>query len=147
MSVLVPDLRVFNYIQAGIEKIAYNSLIDEFHSYSIQKYFKNCPDISKEAEKLILSWLNMNQMSYNKRYPNDKDDTNLCGMYYSTYTHKPLTAIQLLKYLECVLYNIEIEPEDIYFKTRLELLKNCTDELTRAIIAQTEEYKHATWSE
>lgn len=147
MSVLIPDLQVYNYIQAGIEKIAYNSIIDEFYSYSIQRYFKNCPNIEKEAEKLVLSWLNMNLMSYNKRYPDEKENTDLCGMYSPTFTHKPLTAIQLLKYLECVLYNIEIDPTDEYFKTRLELLKKCTDELARAIIGNMQIYKNATWSD
>lgn len=142
MSVLVPDLKVYNYIQCGIEKIAYNSVIDEFYSNSIQKHFKNCPDISKESKRLILSWLNLNQWSYNKRYK-DNDDCDLTKFYHEDYTHKKLSAIQLLKYLQCIEYNIEIEPED--YKNDLQLLKDCIKELTESIVNNLPEYKSSSW--
>jgi len=64
MSVLIPDLKVYNYIQAGIEKMAYNNTVDDFFSNTINRHFHNCPDISKEAERLVLSWLKLNQGCY-----------------------------------------------------------------------------------
>jgi hypothetical protein len=145
MSVLIPDLQVYNYLQAGIEKMAFTNVIDDFFSQSIRSHFKNCPDISEEAERLIKSWLSLNQESYNRRYPKERDDINLCGMYYPTFTHKPLTSVQTLKYLQCVSYNIEIEPE--LLKKDIDLLKNCILDLLQAIVSNSEEYKKATWSE
>jgi len=142
MSVLIPDLKVYNYIQAGIEKLVYNNVIDDFHSHSINRHFHNCPDIEKEAARLTLAWLELNQKSYNERYPNEKDNINLCGFYYQTTTHRPLTAIQLLKYLQCIEYNIEIEDES----KDLQLLKDCINDLQNSIINNMEEYKNAKWS-
>jgi len=143
MSVLVPDLQVYNYLQAAVERMAFNRTVDDFFSQSISSHFQNCPDISKEAKRLILSWLNLNQWSYNKRYPDEQDNINLCGMYREDVTHKPLTAIQTLKYLQCVRYNIEIEPD--LFKKDLRLLNECIIDLQGSIIGNMEEYKKSTW--
>lgn len=146
MSVLIPDLEVYNYVNAGIEKMAFNHTVNEFYSYEISRHFKNCPDIEEEAKRLTLVWLSLNQNSYNKRYPAEKDEINLCGMYYKTFTKKPLTACQLLKYLNCIEYNIEIKPADEQTKKDLQLLTDVIDDLKGAIIGELPEFKAATWS-
>ena len=145
MSVLIPDLRIYNYIQAGVEKMAFNNTADDFFSSTIHRHFHGCVDVGKEAKRLILSWLDLNQRSYNKQYKDDQDNINLCGMYSPDYTHAPLTAIQTLKYLQCISYNIEIEPEE--FKNDLQLLRSCIEDLQSSIIGATDEYKRAKWSE
>lgn len=138
MSVLIPDLNVFNYIQAGIERIAYNTTCNEFYCYSVVKHFENY-DISEEAERLVRCWIDQNEMSYNIRY-NESSNKMLSEFYQPTATHKKLTAIQLLKYLECVSYNIEIESFEYTF------LKTICTELTTAIVSNMPEYKVAEWS-
>lgn len=149
MSVLIPDLQVYNYLQAAIEKLAYTTVIEEFWSDSVKNHFRNCPDIEAEAERLILSWLKMNQDSYSKRYNETSEETertNLIPFYHSTYTHKPLKALQALKYLQCVDYNIEIKPEEEQSSKDLQLLRNCINDLSSSIIGQLEEYKAASYS-
>jgi hypothetical protein len=149
MSVLIPDLKVYNYLQAGIEKMAWTTTIADFWSDSIKNHFKNCPNIEKEAKRLILSWLAMNQKSYSIKYketPEEIEKTDLTKFYYiSTFTHKKLTAIQMLKYLQCVSYNIEIKPVSEESQNDLNLLERCINELCFSIINQMEDYKKATW--
>jgi hypothetical protein len=148
MSVLVPDFKVYNYIQAGIEKIASNSIINDFYSYSIQHHFQNCPDTPKEIKNVILSWLNLNQWSWDKKYlKEDETPTDLTEFYSSPLMSFNVSSVQLLKYLQCIDYNIEIKPEDGYHKTRLRLLKDCINDLQRSIISNLPEYKEAQWCE
>lgn len=65
------------------------------------------------------------------------------------FTHKPLTAIQLYKYIQAVVYNIEPEHWQLsdQEKQDLELLKKWETSLAYAIVMQTEEYKKAAWSD
>ena len=144
MSVLIPDLQVYNYIQTGLQRLAYNNIVDDLFSNTVNKYFRNCPDYEKEAERLVLSWLKMNIESYNKRCQ-VKETTDLIGLYYPTFPHKDLTACQLLKYLQCVEYNIEIVPKDLQQRKDLQLLKDCIDDLLNSIVHNLPEYNKATW--
>ena len=142
MSVLVPDMKVFQYVHAGILKAAYNSTIDSFYSYSVVKHFKGCVDFEAEADRIIKSWMNLNEFSYNVRYK-EESKTLLSEFFTSSFVN--LNPFQLLKYLECLNYNIEISPE--LFKADLQLLKAFTIEITSAIVSNMPEYKAAKWSE
>ena len=143
MSVMMLDLPIYNYFRAGIEKAAYNNEINEFYFYSVRKHFEN-KDIPTEAFRIVKSWSNMNEKSYCNRY-NEKNQ-NLSEFIEPTYTHKPLEIIQFIKYLQCLIYNIEIIPFSEQEKADFELLKNILDDSMNAYISNLEEYKKASWS-
>ena len=145
MSVLIPDLTVYNYVQAGIERLAYTNTIDSLWSEPINQHFRNCQNIEEEAERLVLSWLRMNQDSYNEKYPDLQDNIDLIGLYKASYTHKPLTAIQLLKYMQCIEYNIEIQPRGEQEEKDIELLRSGIIDLMHSITSNMPEYEAAGW--
>ncbi len=145
MSVIIPDLAVYNYVNAGIEKMAYNNVCDDFYSYSIYSHFRNCPDTQEEAERLTRAWLALNITSYNEKYFSSKIETDLQGLFNPSPTKKPLTAIQTLKYLECISYQIEVKPVNQIDKNDLSLLRDCIEDLKDAIISNLADYKAANW--
>lgn len=144
MSVLIPHLRVYNYVNAGLLYCAYNNTCDDLFCYDINRHFHNCPDYEAEAERLTRSWLQMNTDSYNKRY---KENENLQGVFFIGATHKPLTALQLLKYIECIEYNIEIKPIYKQEADDLQLLSDFKTGLMASIICNMEEFKTASYAD
>lgn len=143
MSVLMVDLEVFNYVRSGIEKAAYNTTVNDFYFYSVQTYFDN-KDIQAEAIRLVKSWCKMNEQSYCIRYKETND--NLHEFIKITFTHKPITSIQFIKYLQAILYNIEAEAVKEEDKPDLILLERILSDAQAAYINNLEEYKKANWS-
>jgi hypothetical protein len=104
----------------------------------------------KECERLVRSWLKLNEDSFLSKY-NDKVDgmpptlLKLTGM-------MPIRAIQLVKYISCVTYNIELRtiqkmrPVTPQEEHDYALLERWERTLNAAIVAHTQEYKDAKWS-
>lgn len=146
MSVLTLSPDTYNYIRVGIERAAYNSQCDEFYYYSVKQQCEN-KDIQSECLRLVKSWADMNEKSYCLKY-NEKFHS-LSTFINPTFTKKPLTPVQLLKYVECLSYNIELEHwEQTEQETAdYSLLKKLRTEIGAAIIGSLPEYKNAAWSD
>ena len=63
MSVQTLDLKVFNYLRVGLEKVAYNNTVDEFYAYKVKRHFDS-KDITIECERMIKSWATLNELSF-----------------------------------------------------------------------------------
>lgn len=142
MSVLVPDHEVFSYLFSGLAFAANNQTYNDKYSYQIARYMEG-KDSEKEGKRLVKSWLYMIEKSYNAKYNDTGTTVNML-----TVKYVPFKAVQLLKYVQCVLYNIESEGVTTKHEqddaTLLELWKT---DIMNAIIDQLPEYKEAKWSE
>lgn len=151
MSVLQPDLKVFNYIALGLIKASYLHEVTEFYSTTMNQYFKNVPDIHNEVDNIVKTLIDLNELSYDCKYKQEQDKVKMSEFY--KYYHQDIKAIQLYKYLMCVIYNIElctieaagVEITDYQYKI-YNLIKVWKLELMAGIIGETEEYKNANWS-
>jgi hypothetical protein len=140
MSTLVVDTEVFNYIHSGLLRMAKKyGTITEFHAYAVVEHFDRKGDHEKEATRLIKTWMYLNDISYEKRYKEQVEKVKFTP----TFVHRPMSAIQLLKYMECLEYNIDEEPEA--FKFEIALLRSFIADLTKAIIHHSTEYNEAKW--
>lgn len=145
MSVLTIEPEVFNYVCAGLERAAYNTQVDEFYYSPVQYHFSKI-DIEKEAIRLVRSWADMNMKSFCYKYK--EEFVSLSCFIKRTLTAKELTPVQLLKYVECISYNIEPEWWELseVEKSDLELLHKIEISIVKAIVRNTESYKKAEWS-
>lgn len=149
MSVLVPDNKVFNYVHSGLQNAAYNTVINQWYSHSIKSHFRNA-DIETESRRLIESWMELNLLSYYIKYKENR--INIKIKFRPDFTHKEMNECQMLKYLQCINYNIEpCTIEDLMElsqqqKDDLVLLKNWANEMAVSIVGQMPSYKTATWS-
>lgn len=151
MSVLIPDLSVYNYILNGLELAAYRKVCDEHYAYCMHLHFER-KEIHKESQRLVKSWLDLNHRSYQYKYENGKKETSLWQFVNIGLTN--VRPLQLLKYIQCVLYNIELytikenggevtkQEEEDY-----KLLEVWKEHLAFAIIDKLPEYDKAKWSE
>lgn len=150
MSILIPSKNVFNYIHSGLERAAYRNECDEWYSQVIRSHFRH-KDIDKESRRLIESWQELNLLSYNIKYQQNTAET--ITKFRPTFTHKEMEVNQLLKYVQCVQYNIEPGTiEDLMEMTSqqkddLKLLQEWEIDIAGAIVNQLPEYKKATWCE
>lgn len=149
MSVLIPNDEVFNYLYSGLERAAYKIECDEWYSNQIMRHFKD-KDIETEARRLVESWMQLNDWSYSIKYGQDVETK--IKLRRKT-LHKPMEVHQLLKYAQCVSYNIEKETIESagnkltsQGKSDLWLLEQWILDIAMSIINQTPEYKTATWS-
>lgn len=153
MSVLVADLEVYEYICCGLKYAAVNKTCDDLYSSSVSQHMKN-KDWEEESLRLTKVWCRLNIECFDIQYK-DKDVDN--GLSMETFltgrriVH--LQAVQLLKYVECVSYNIalntikkvrQLNAEEL---ADLQLLHTWKREIMEAILHQLEEYKSAAWSE
>lgn len=146
MSVQILDTPVFNYLRSGIEKAAYNTTVNEWYFQPISIHFKGL-DIEIETLRLVRSWAAMNELSYCGKYKEDYE--GLDQFIQPTFTHKPLTPLQFIKYVQCLIYNIEKENIAVFTNQQsedLNLLKEMETAAMTAYITSQEEYKNATWS-
>jgi hypothetical protein len=144
MSVLILDTPQINYIRAGIERAAYNTQVNEWYYYCIASHMRN-RDIETESLRLARSWAALNDKSYSYKYKetytDNTDEIQAKGPF------KPLNPVQLLKYVQCLIYNIE--PEHFAMTEQeqadYDLLKKLELNICTAIIGNTQEYKDAQW--
>lgn len=150
MSVLVPDLKV------------YDAVFEKAWSYGFHKVcdINYCNTLSFNNEETlknhVKNWLWLNEMSWIRRYE-DGDKPNLAD-FLTFRSKKHINTYQMLKYLHCIDYNIEIEtiqtgktgyetpfliPDDKMESYRL--LKKAIEEIQGVIILEIEEYKEAKY--
>lgn len=160
MSVLVLAPQCMEYIHAGLVKAAYRSSCDIYFSSSIREYFKDY-DIEQESERLVKSWQELNILSfcvaYNEMGANKADTINF------RQTHQ-VNIYQLLKYITCLIYNIELntikrkqsysqgEVANVPALTEFHqedyaLLKAWREDIQAAIIGNIMDYELAHWSD
>ena len=143
MSVLTLGPNALNYIAAGIEKAAYNTTVNEFYFDVIRSHFRD-KDTEVECLRLVRSWSDLNMKSYCLKY---KDEFESLAPFINLDTNKPLNAVQLLKYVECLSYNIEPEHWELseQEKADLKILNKLQASISSAIIGSMKEYKTAEW--
>jgi hypothetical protein len=136
MSILVLDHQVFSYICSGLKKAAYETEVTTMYSSKIRHYFAG-KDINQEATELVKQWFVMNETSYNIRYKETGTTEDVLQLRYY-----PVKPHQLLKYLMCLEYNIELG------ETKpLKLLRQWINDLMYGIVSDSELYKSAKWSD
>lgn len=150
MSVLVPDDNVFEYIHSGLVYAANNRTVDDKYASCVCIHMKE-KIWDKECERLARSWCKLNEDSFMTKYIDKVDGRpahellKLTGMI-------PIRAIQLVKYVGCVVYNIElrtiekVRPISLQEREDYTLLGQWEQQLNAAIVANTQEYKDAKWS-
>lgn len=150
MSVLVPDLMVYEYVHNGLQYAANNKTCDALYASCISVHMKR-RDWDKECIRLIRAWAKLNVDSYNIKY-GEKEEGMPYWMCVTGNKRIPIDAYQLLMYVECIAYNIEpgtiedVRPLTHQEKEDYELLKRWEDQIKTAIIKQLKEYKAAKWS-
>ena len=97
------------------------------------------PDKHEEAVRLCREWLRLIEKSYNIRYKEKGGYTYHLLRPVSV----PFQPVQVLKYAQCVSYNIEV-PGGIRDHM---LLVDWINDMMSAIIGAMPEYKKAKWSE
>lgn len=144
MSIMIPDLKVYSYLMAGIKKAAYNSQCDEFYSHTIRRAAYDNTDTEKEADRLTRSWLSMNEDAYDRRYGEESD--NLAKLFRYT-APMDIDIFQLLKYAHCVQY--QIEPEYLTMTAQreadLKTLEHWINDMQSGIIHADPRYNKAQW--
>lgn len=144
MSVMVLDSKVFNYIRAGIERAAYNTTVNEWYFYRL--HYMRDKDIETETLRLVRSLADLNELSYCGKYKDEFE--RLSKFIKPTFTHKELEPLQFIKYVQCLIYNIE--PEHFTLTPQqledYNLIKQIEIEALSAYVGQLEGYKKAAWS-
>lgn len=149
MSVLIPSKDVFNYVGVSMDRCIYGSEVNEWFHDSMRNHFNKCGDIDKEQVRLVESWMRLNDLSYCCKYG---EAPNKSYKWRRNFTHKEVTVYQLLKYIQCIRYNIELctiqEKMEVTDQMRADenLLRIWADDIAHAIVGQIKEYDAADWS-
>ena len=143
MSVLTLSPEVFYFIQQHIERAAYNKVVDQFYYQPIQSHFRD-KEVYDESYRLIRSWADLNYKSYAFKYK--EPFVSIAPLI--KYSNIEYNAFQLLKFVDCLYYNIEPEHWELtdQEQTDLHLLKRTKNAIAYAIIDSLSEYKAAKWA-
>lgn len=153
MSVIVADIEVFEYVAAGLHKMAFNNTINEWYNSPFYNYCIG-PNIgpSTECLRMVKNWCRLNEQSYNIRYKEPLKAELFEFIEFRPSKYK-LDPFQMLRYLEFIRYNIE---DDQDFKTMfcdskgirdMEWLEAFITGLRIGIINQMPAYKLAKWAD
>lgn len=150
MSVLVLDLEVYEAIYKKACEYQYNRECN----------IEYCNTLSENEDYLktvVRDWLYLNELSHSRRY-REEEEPNLAA-FLTFKGGKKINAYQMLKYLQCLEYNIEIESIKTGFdgmQKKINIsdtmmhsykkLNSAIKEISQTIIAQLSEYKKANWS-
>ena len=151
MSCLVPDLNVYEAIYNKAWLYGFNKTVDINYC--------NCLSFDDE-EKLkehVKNWLYLNELSYNRRYK-EESETFLKDFLTFRGAHA-IDTYQMLKFLQCIQYNIELETiksgfdgmqKKIILSENLmnsyNLLTFAVEEISQRIISEIPAYKKAEWA-
>jgi len=146
MSVLVVNPRVFEALALKMHYASANRVVNENH-------YSSCLNLSRsDIEKSVTVWCQFNEMTYTLAYRKHGETYDFLYRFLQfRYSRYPATAIQFLKWLECVRYNIneeaiaeirELQQEET---EALQLLDHLIADVQRAIIHSTPEYDAAKW--
>jgi hypothetical protein len=96
-------------------------------------------------------WANLNNQSYLIRYKEPKDEVPYSTFLNLRYSGKTINTYQMLKTLECICYNIEVDTIKtvgmltVHESAAMDVLNRAIDEIKSVIINEIKEYKDAQW--
>ena len=99
----------------------------------------------------VKMWADLNAESYNIRYKQGEDKVPYSTFLNLRFSGKSINTYQMLKTLECICYNIEVDTirtvRELNFQevSVLGVLSRAIDEIKSAIINEIKEYKDAQW--
>lgn len=154
MSILVADLNVYEAVFEKAWKYGFNKTVN----------INYCNVLSFDNEEIlknhVKNWLILNELSYIRRY---EDGTNERPHLHEFLTFRKtfnIDTYQMLKYLQCILYNIELstirtgktgneKKMDISADLieSYNLLKKAIEEIQIQIINEIPQYQSAKWCE
>lgn len=145
MSVLVHDPKVFSQIY--VKAVDYT-----FHKTCDINYCSTFGVLKEEyIADVIRTLCDLNCESYEKRYKEEPDKVKLSEFIVFKFTGQTINTFQMLKYLECIYYNIELDtinrPLNELESDSMDCLRNAISEIKSVIIKELPEYQAAKWTE
>lgn len=142
------DTKIFELIENKLGHVIHNKTCDE-------NYIQNlCGWRFEKLDSFIKDLCLLNSLSYSARYK-EESFTDYC-VFLDFYKYSNISCYQLLKYLHCICYNIEIDTiKESKFSSNLtdkmldsyKILHESIDNLTSSIINNLPEYKSAKYAE
>lgn len=146
MSVLVLDLEVYEAIYEKAIDYTFRNVCD-INFCSVLKH-----KTENQLKKIVFDWLYLNELSYNRRY-REENEPHL-NQFLKFKSNVNINTYQMLKYLECIKYNIELDTIETGFSgtekpiklksdilESYEVLKLAIEEIKTTIISSLPEYK------
>lgn len=153
MSVLVVDLEVYKAVYEKALSYTFNKQVDINYCSTLGRLTE------KEIKSIVTDWLYLNEYSYNRKYEEGNVLPELHNFLQFKSKHSTINTYQMLKYLNCIIYNIELSTiehgqrkEDIKIEIpenlmiSYNILVKAIDEIKMQIISEMPKYKAAKWS-
>ena len=136
MSVLCPDPKVYEAIYHKMCAYTFNKTVDiNYCSVFSSVTFE-------QIQEFVTSLCDLNEQSYNKRYNKQtKAGEELSKFINFRFKNPKINTYQMLKYLQCIQYNIELKHENVL------ILDKAINEISHRIINELPEYQTAKYSE
>ena len=139
------------HIEPKVFEMLYVKLVD--YTYRKEVNINYCSEFGRKSEKelkeLIITWANLNEMSYCDKY-NDKFQ-ELSKFIQFSFSGETVNTYQCLKWLQCIYYNIEVDTIKGEISTQSKLavtsLIKGIEEIMSMIISEIPAYKDAQWSD
>lgn len=151
MSVLVPDLKLFQQVLRRVECFQFSKTCDINYCYSLSM-------TEEAAKRFVKDLIQLNELTYDRMYNEEQQSPALHEMFTTQKDTKRIETLQLLKFLQCIHYNIDLNTirtgrngqENHEIKQRLlnsyETLTNAIEELKSTIINELTNYKELNYS-
>jgi hypothetical protein len=152
MSVLVPEFKMFQQVLRRVECFQFNRTCDIDYCYSLSMN-------ERDAKQFVLNLIQLNELTYIRRYEEETPKTMLHEMFETQSNTKRVETLQLLKFLQCIDYNIDLQTIktgkrgtesheiDIRLVSSHETLQRAIEELKSTIISELTNYKELNYSE
>lgn len=145
MSVLVPEAEVFNKVYDKAVSYTFNKVCDINHCSTFNQMTEG------QIKNTVKTLCDLNVESYDKAYRQKLGKAKFSDEIKFDRTGGTINTYQMLKYLECIYYNIELDTINRELN-KLELdsmtaLQKSIDEIKDAIIGEIPGYKDAKWSD
>jgi len=143
MSVLVPEVEVFNNV--------YDKAVNyTFHKVCDINYCSTLGHMTEvQIKNTIKTLCDLNVESYEKAYKQNPGEVKFSDTIKFDRSGSIIDTYQMLKYLECIYYNIELDTIDRELNRMesdsMKTLRKSIDEIKSAIIGEIPEYKDAKW--
>lgn len=145
MSVLAISSNQFKEVYNKACKYQYRDTVD----------IDFCNTLKNENQESLKNWckslLELNYKSYKKRYNKHCDleeldnDKKIIDSWNWNTMGKACSTYQMLKFLECINYNIELDKTELDNSTAYQTLIKAINEIRYNIISQIPEYKNSKW--
>lgn len=151
MSVLVPELKVFEQILRKVDSFKFKKVcdIDYCNALSLEE---------KGARDFVQNILHLNELTYNRTYEEQEQEIMLFEMLNLSGNADKVDTLQLLKFLQCVSYNIDLltvrtgrRGQDSHeisqnLLSSHELLLKAIDELKDTVIKELTDYNAKSYA-